>query len=777
MTDCAFVGKPVERVEDLRLLSGGGRYVDDLSPPGVLHLCFVRSTHAHARLAGIDVAAARAVPRVRCVLTADDLGEPGTRRMPMPFPNPNLVDARTQYPLARDEVCYVGEAVAVVVAEDRYAAEDAAALVNVEYVPLGVAGDCRRALGADAPVAHGNASSNLAATLRASYGSVEHAFREAELVLADRFEMHRGGCHSMECRGVVAQFDQHEDTLRVWTSTQSPHAVRRLIAAHLGWDEPRVRVITPDVGGGFGPKAVFYPEELVVALLALRLRVPVKWVEDRREHFVATAQQRDQIWEVEIAATRDGRILALRGNGIHDAGAYLPYGLVLAESSLWPFPGPYAIPALALRLDVAYTNMVPTSPVRGAGRTYAAFVIERCVDRVACALSIDRVRVREINFVTREQFPYATGMRYRDGSDATYDSGNFEECLRKALALSHYQTFPDRREQALRRGRLRGIGVASYVEDTGSGPFEGVTVRVLPSGVVRVITGASAQGQGHATILSQICAEKLGVPLDRVSVVSGDTGLFAYGVGTFGSRVAVTAGSSAADAASQVASKALKFASHRLGVAEGALRLANGQVFDADRAHTALTLGEIAGALAGLPGVPLPPGLTPGLEATGYVPIARPTTASGTHVAEIEVDPTTGAVEIVEYSVAHDCGRMLNPLLVEGQIVGGVVHGIGNAFYERMVYDAGGQPLSTNYGEYLLPTATEVPHIHITHIETPSPLNPLGAKGAGEGGTIPAAPALIGALENALQHLGVSISQHPVSPEDILALLERNAKT
>lgn len=768
-----FIGKSLERVEDSRLLRGQGRYVDDMRLPGMLHACFVRSTQAHARVLQIDTAAALGAPGVRAVFTAKDFGVLGQKRMAMPFPDPRIQLSKTQYPLALDEVCYVGEAVAVVIAEDRYAAEDGAALVEVEYEPLSVVSDCRKALDAQTGIAHSGEQSNLVGTIEARFGDVDKAFDEAAVVLREHIDMHRGGGHSMECRGVVAMAEPGNDGLQVWTSTQSPHAARRLIAAHLGWDEPRVRVITPDVGGGFGPKAVFYPEELVLPMLALRLGVPVKWIEDRREHFVSTTQQREQIWDIEIAAAADGKILALRGRAVHDNGAYLPYGLVLAQSSLWPFPGPYAMPALNLAIDVVFTNMVPTSPVRGAGRPYAAFVIERCIDSVAQKLRLDPAEVRRVNFVREDQFPYATGMLYRDGSKTTYDSGNFDECLQQAVKLSRYDDFDSRRQASARQGRLRGIGMASYVEDTGLGPFEGVTVRVLPTGMVQVLTGAAGQGQGHATILAQICADRLGVSPEWVSVISGDTGRFPYGLGTIGSRIAVTAGSSAFQAAGEVAQKALRFAALQLKVEASTLSLSDGFVLDASGARTArLALGDIARALAGIPGVPLPGGLDPGLESTAYASISGPATASGTHIAEVEVDPATGAVVILDYVVAHDCGKMLNPLLVEGQVIGGVVHGIGNAFFERMVYDNAGQPLSTNYGEFLLPTATEIPAIRIAHVETSSPLNPLGAKGAGESGTIPAAAALIGAVENALREFNVKISRHPISPQDIVEFIE-----
>ncbi|QRF63247.1 xanthine dehydrogenase family protein molybdopterin-binding subunit [Variovorax paradoxus] len=768
----SFIGKRVERLEDERLLRGNGCYVDDIRLPDMWHVGFVRSSHAHARIMNVDVSRALDTPGVREVLLAADLGDAGERRMPQAFPSPAITLSKTQYLLARGEVCYVGEAIAVVIADSRYAAEDGVNAVDIDYEPLPVVTDCQSALGADSARAHDGADSNLAGRLQAGYGDIDGAFSKADVKLTRHIVMHRGGCHSMEGRGVVTALQPGHAGLTLWTSTQSPHAVRRQVAAFLGWEEPRVRVMTPDVGGGFGPKAAVYPEELLLAVLALRLGVPLKWTEDRREHFLSTTQQRDQVWDIEIAATAEGRLLALRGKGAHDNGAYLPYGLVLPQSSLWPFPGPYAMEALDLTLDVAYTNLVPTSPVRGAGRPNAAFVMERCIDAVARHLQMDPAAVREVNFVRPDQFPYATGMRYRDGSMASYDSGDFGACLRKALEAAKYDEFARRREASAEAGLLRGIGVASYVDDTGSGPFEGATVQVLSTGSALVVTGAAGQGQGHATILAQICAERLGIELGRVEVVSGDTGRMPFGLGTFGSRIAVAAGSSVNQAAGEVAAKAIRFAAQIWKTDAGALGLAGGHVVEKAGECRSIGLGDIARALAGVPGMPLPGGLSPGLEATAYMPISGPTTASGTQVAEVEIDPQTGHVDIVDYVVAHDCGRMLNPMLVEGQIIGGVVHGIGNAFYERMVYDAEGQPLSMNYGEYLLPTAPEIPAIRIVHLETPSPLNPLEAKGAGEGGTIPAAAALIAAVEHALSEHGAHVDHHPVSPQDILRWVE-----
>jgi len=768
-----YLGAAVRRVEDPRLLKGAGCYLDDLTLPAGLEAAFVRSTIAHGMIRTVEASAARALPGVHAVYLAEDLGPAATRPMPLAAPHPLLIQPRTQAPLATDEVCYVGQPIALVIADNRYIAEDAAALVVIDYDPLPVIIDCRRALDPAAALAHRGAGHNRAATLTARFGDAAAAFAGATFSVAERIEMQRGGAHSMEGRGVAAMPSPDGMGITLWSSTQAPYMVRRLLAAHLDWDESRIRVIAPDVGGGFGPKAVFYPEEVVIPLAALRLGRPVRWSEDRREHFQATTQQRLQAWDVEVAADAAGRLIAIRGRGVHDAGAFVPYGVLLPLSSLWPFPGPYTLEALDLSLDVVFTNMVPTSPVRGAGRPYANFVIERLIDRVADALGLDRAEIRRRNFIPRDSFPYATGMTYRDGSKVTYDSGDFEACLNEAMHRAGYADFATRRAAAAERGLRRGIGVASYVEDTGAGPFEGVTVRVQPSGRVHAMTSAASQGQGHATIIAQICADALGVSPEFVTVTSADTSALAYGMGTYGSRVAVAAGSSALNAAAAVRAKALRLAASLLQCASDDLTIAEGRVVRrAGPADTGLDLALLAARLAGTPGIPLPDGFAPGLEATDYAPIDATATASGTHIAEVEVDPATGAVAVVAYVVAHDCGNVLNPLLVDGQILGGVVHGIGNALFERMDYDPTGQPLSSNYGEYLLPLATEMPRIDIAHIETPSPHNPLGAKGAGEGGTIPAAAAIISALEDALHGEGARFSKHPVSPEDVIEAIQ-----
>jgi aerobic carbon-monoxide dehydrogenase large subunit len=471
-----------------------------------------------------------------------------------------------------------------------------------------------------------------------------------------------------------------------------------------------------------------------------------------------------------VAADADGRLRGLRGRCLHDNGAYVPYGPILPGTALSAFPGPYALEALDITMDMVFTNLVPTTPVRGAGRPNTCFVLERLADGVARELGLDRAEVRRRSFVRPDQFPYETGLKARDGSPTTYDSGDYGACLDAALELFG-DSFRERQEQARAQGRYIGLGIASYVEDTGIGPFEGATIRVQPSGKVLLQTGAAGQGQGHRTVFAQIAADLLGVRPEDVTVESADTAAFPLGISTVASRIAVTAGSSVHLAATQVRTKAIKVASDILEASEQDLTIEDGlvRVVGSD---LKVSLGEIALKLNGALGMPMPPNTDPGLAATAYHDARKTTFACGTNLCEVEVDIDSGDVKILRYVVAHDCGRLINPMLVDGQIRGGVVHGIGNAVFERMIYDESGQPLTTNYGEYLLPLATEMPRIEIVHLETPSPLNPIGVKGAGEGGTIPATACVISAIDDALRPFGVRITEHPVSPARVVELIE-----
>jgi carbon-monoxide dehydrogenase large subunit len=756
------LGAAVKRLEDPAILTGRGRYVDDLALPGMLEVAFVRSSEAHAMIRKIDVASARALPGVHSVLLLEDLGV--DQRMVQANPHPLLGQNITQYPLARDEVCYVGETIAMVLAENRYVAEDAASLVQVDYEPLPAVVDVRDAAQPGAPKVHAGSPDNLVARIPWKFGDAEAAFAASKNIFREQYVQHRGGCHSMECRGVVASHDAFSDQLTLWSSTQSPYLVRRFLAQYMEREETGIRVVAPDVGGGFGPKAAHYPEELALALAALKTGRPLKWIEDRREHFVATTQQRDQLWDVEVACDDAGKVLAIRARALHDHGAYVPYGLLLALGSVVNFPGTYAIPAVDIAIDVVFTNAVPTTPIRGAGRPYANFILERTMDCVARNLKLDRAEVRRRNLVRKEQMPYSTGGRLPNGKPVMFDSGDYLGVLEMALKNSRYP------EKPRKSGRLVGFGISCYNEDTGLAPFEGANVRVLPSGKVVVTSGAGAQGQGVRTILAQIAADALGMKPEDVQVEIGDTAIFPMGMSTVGSRTTVTAGSSVHLAAVEVRDKAIRLAAETLECAPVDLEVAEGKVRIKGVPERSVPLGDLARRLAGQVNVPSPAGFSPGLEATAYHAVERPVYANGANVAVVEVDPETGRVEVVDYYVAHDCGTLVNPPLVDGQIVGGVAHGISNVLFERMVYDREtGQPQTTNYGEYLLISAPEMPRMHLAHMETPSPWNPLGVKGAGEGGTIPCLAAVVSAIEDAL---GVKVNEYPLSPERIVELLD-----
>ncbi|MDE0174908.1 MAG: xanthine dehydrogenase family protein molybdopterin-binding subunit [Defluviicoccus sp.] len=764
------LGKRVPRIEDPALLRGRACFVDDLRFPDLLHAVFVRSGEAHARVRGIDISTAMTVPGVRAVLTLDDL-RPHVTRVAMPLAQPSGAIRHVLDPpiLADGEVRYVGEPVAAAIADSPYRAEDAAALVEIDYEPLPASIDCRRALEPAAPPAHSALPDNLVAALSMAYGDCDRAFASAAHTVRADMHQNKGLGHAIECRGLLARLDPNDGKLTVWSGTQMPHRAHAVLCDLLGRGEDRLRVIAPDVGGGFGPKFVFYAEEAVVALAACIVGRPVKWIEDRREHFTATTQERDQFWDMEMALDAEGRILGIRGTLIHDHGAYSPYGVNLPYNSATNLLGPYAVPAYSLDIRLAATNKVPVTPVRGAGRPQGTFVMERLLDRAASLLGIGRTEIRRRNLIGPEAMPYVTPVKNRDGTAMTYDSGDYPATQVLALEASEHDAFRARQAALRREGRYVGIGIGNYVEGTGRGPFESARIRINPSGRVTIATGATAQGQGLKTALAQVCASALGLDPGAVEVTAGDTGTVSLGLGAFASRQAVTAGSSVHVAASALADKALRAAAHMLEAAPDDLELAGGRVRVRGVPDMAVELGEIARALAGQPGYALPGGIEPGMEALGTFTPETVTYCNGCHVAEVEVDVETGAVGILRYTVVHDCGRMINPMIVDGQVIGGAIHGIGSALYERMAFDDAGQPMTVNLGECLMPGACEMPRLDLIHTESPTPLNPLGAKGAGEGGVIPAPAAIAAAVEDALAPFGVLIDDVPIAPDRIVA--------
>ena len=756
------------RIEDPPLLRGRARFVDDIHLPDTLHAAFFRSPLAHAAISGIDKRPAEALPGVHAVWTLDDLrphlAEP---RLAVGLPSPAYRQSRDRPVLADGEVVHVGEPVAMAVADSRYRAEDAAARLDVAFEPLPAVADCREALDPAAPPVHRGAGHNLLAELAMEFGDVEAAFAGAPHVFAKSLTVHRGGGHSIEGRGALARHDAADDTLTLWSSTQTPHAGRNLVARMLGRETRGVRVVTPAVGGGFGPKLVTYPEEVAVALAALLLGRPVKWIEDRREHFVASTQERDQHWEIEAAFDAEGRILGVRGTMIHDHGAYTARGVNLPYESALTVTLPYDVPAYRLSARAALTNKVPVTPVRGAGHPQAVFAMERLLDAAADGLGIDRVAIRARNLIGPGRMPCVRPLESRGGRKVVLDSGDYPGCMRAALDAADWNGFPARRDAARAHRLARGIGLANFVKGTGRGPFESAYVAIDPSGAVSVASGAAAMGQGIETMLADIVAQGLGCARDIVRVTAGDTGAVALGIGGFNSRQAVTAGSSAFNAARKVRDKTLAIAARHLEAAEEDLEIAGGEVRVRGAPGLAVGLGRLAEAVAGTPGVTLPAGIAPGLAAEENTVLDDMPFANGTAIAEIEIDRETGHAALARLTLAHDCGRIVNPAIVEGQIVGGAAHAIGNALYEWMGFDADAQPLTTTLADYLLPGSTDVPRIATVHMESPSPLNPIGVKGVGECGTVPTAAAIAAAIEDALGLPGGTIDRLPLAPAEI----------
>jgi carbon-monoxide dehydrogenase large subunit len=766
------LGRDVARLEDETLIRGAGRFADDIALPGMLHAAFLRSPHAHAAITRIDPSAAAAMPGVRAVLTLADLAPHLTdTRLVVAMPSPSYRLDLHRPVLADREVVHVGEAIAVVIAESRYVAEDAAATIEVDYDPLPAVADFVAALQPDAPTAHRDAPSNLVAEMVIEYGAVDAAFAAAAHRVHQRLWIHRGGSHSMECRGLVAVPDALEDRLTVWSSTQMPHASKRMFCDLLGLTERQVRVVTPDVGGGFGPKLILYPEDIAIAVAARLLRCPVKWIEDRREHFVATTQERDQFWDVEMATDARGVIQAVRGALIHDHGAWTARGVNVPQGAVSAMPLAYIVPAFRMAIKAAATNKVAVTPVRGAGQPQGVFAMERLLDAAARSLGIDRAEIRRRNLVPAERMPYATPIRTRGGIPVTLDSGDYPRCQQMALDGAHWADFPARRAAARAHGKHRGIGLANYVEATGRGPFEHASVRIEPSGRILVATGAAAMGQSTATMLAQIVAEQLGGDLGNIEVVTGDTAAAPSGLGGSNSRQAVMAGSSAHAAAVRVRRKVLDVAAEMLEVAAEDLEIEGRSVQVKGVRQMGLTLAQIARAVAGQAGFVLPGGAGPGLAAAEELVIDAMAYANGTAVAEVEVDVETGAVSVAHLVFAHDCGRALHPRLVEGQLMGGIAHGLGNALFEFMAYDDSAQPLTTTLAEYLLITATEMPKVTILHMESPTPLNALGIKGVGEAGVIPIGAAVASAIDDALRDFNVVTDRLPVTPVDVLTKL------
>lgn len=761
-----YVGKPIKRKEDPRLIRGIAHYVDDLTLPGMLHMGVVRTPYAHARIRGIDVAKAKTVSGVAAVLTAADLGDaigavPCAGQIPDMKPAPRPV-------LASNEVRFAGEGVAVVLAADRYALRDAMELVDVDYEPLPVVVDPEKAIRKDSPRVHDSLADNIAYRWELEGGDLRKAFRQADRVLKLRMTNQRLIPTSMECRAALAQYDPGDNLLTLWSSSQIPHLLRTQIATMLNFPEPSVHVIVPEVGGGFGSKLNVYPEEALVSHLAMRVGRPVKWTESRRENFLATIHGRDQICEMEFAVQRDGLLLGLRARIIADLGAYfqLLTPIIPTLTGLM-IGGCYRLPNLKVEITGVLTNKMATDAYRGAGRPEATYFIERGIDFVAAELKKDPAELRRKNFPKPKEFPYATA------TGLIYDSANYQGALELALKKAGYKAL--RREQAAARqkGRYIGIGLSTYVEICGMGPssampaggWESATVRIEPTATVRVLTGTSPHGQGEETSFAQIVADGLGVGVEDVAVVHGDTSAVPYGIGTFGSRTTAVGGAAIYRCVERLREKLLKIAGHLMQEDPAKLVLGGKKVFSRRSPKKSMQLADVVAAA--YVAKTLPPGVDPGLEATDFFEPPNFTYPFGAHVAVVEVDPETGDVKLIKYVAADDCGKVINPMLVDGQVHGGIVQSIGQALLEGAVYDEEGQLLTGELTDYALPRAADVPWMETCRTVTPTPVNPLGVKGVGEAGTIGAAPAIVNAVVDALSKFGVRHIDMPLRRERV----------
>ena len=772
MTTQVF-GSSIKRREDPRLITGQGNYVDDIKLVGMLHMALVRSPHAHANIRGIDASRAKAADGVVAVFTGEELGEQ-LGSLPVGWPVPDTKEV-PHPPLAVGKVRYVGDAVAAVVAADPATAADAAELVEVDYEPLAAVLDMEEAVQDGAAQIHDDAPNNTAFEWEVGGGDVEKAEADAEVVVKQRIVNQRLIPNAMEARGVVADFNSGTNQLTVWTSSQIPHLVKLLMALVTGHPEHQIRVIVPDVGGGFGSKLYLYAEEVITAVVAKQLVRPVKWIEQRQEAYLATTHGRDHLSDVTIMGNRDGTITGLSGTTYANMGAYLSTFAPLIPTYLYGlmFVGPYSFPNVLCKVIAPFTNTTPVDAYRGAGRPEATYLIERMVDLFAAEIGMDPAEVRRKNLIP----PFEDG--YTIPTGVSYDSGNYEAALDKALDMVGYRQFREDQERARADGRYVGIGVSSYVEICGGAPsaiattlgaraglWESSLVRVHPTGKATVYTGSSSHGQGHETTFAQLASSELGIPVDDIDVVHGDTGQVPFGTGTFGSRSAAVGGGAIHMSVSKIKDKARKLAAHLLEAAEEDIVYEDGKIFVAGAPAQAKTIQEIAFA-AHVYAEDLPEGIEPGLEATSYFDPKNFTWPSGTHIAVVEIDPDTGEVKLQRYVGVDDVGNVINPMIVDGMVHGGIAQGVGQALQEEAVYDDSGQLITGSMMDYAVPIAEDFPMYETSRTVTPTPVNPMGVKGAGETATIAASPAVINAVVDALSPLGVRHIDMPAKPEKV----------
>ncbi len=772
------VGTPAPRKEDRRFITGQGKYTADLKLPGMLHAAAIRSPYAHARILGIDASAALAVDGVVTFLSwgemegrVRDFPEPALRDL-----NPKIhgligldIESQPMEPLPSDRVLWVGQPVGYVVAETQFIAEDAAELVAVDYEPLPAVTTIDDALAEGATLVQPHLGSNVQQTYAVATGDVDAAFSAAPRHLTARLEMGRQVANAMEPRGMMAVYDEGRDELRVWSTNIRPHLLREIISEMLEMPTDSVRCMGPDIGGSFG--SGMFHEEVAIPFLARELRRPVRWVEDRRENLLNTRHCRDQVHDVEVAFDGDGVILGLRDSFRVDFGAHNHYAITVSYNVAAHFRGPFKIDNFAIDCTGVLTNKAPVAPVRGAGRPEGTFVMDRVIDLIADELRLDPIEVRRRNLIPPEEMPYEIGIPYRDAKTITYDRSDFPAQLENALELIDIDHWRARQEEQRDTTRRIGIGASSLVEGSGVGPHEGAIVRVDDTGAVSVSTGAQPHGQGLETTLAQVVADQLRIDPERVTIRPTDTAAIPYGVGTFASRSAVTAGNAVAIAGAKLREKILAVAGAMLEADPADLEVEDGRIRVLGSPTSGLTFAEIARAARPGPGCRVPEGMSPGLEEQHYFVPPTVTWASGTQIAVVEVDEETGFVTLLDYASVDDCGQMLNPMIVKGQVHGGVVHGIGNAMFEEALYDTDGQFLTGTYMDYLIPTATEIPDIKVGHQTHPSTLNPLGVKGVGEGGAVSPPAAIANAVVDALRPLRVRIDRVPIRPQDVLAAI------
>jgi carbon-monoxide dehydrogenase large subunit len=774
MTTETLIGQEVKRVEDQALITGRGQYIDDLRLPGLLHLALVRSPYGHAKINRVDVSAAANAPGVVSVFTGADLAEQlGSLPAGWVLDEESTGMKTPEHPpLAIEKVRYVGDAVAAVVADSPAAASDAVALVDVDYEPLEAAVDAEAATKDGAPQVHDDAPGNLAFDWAVGAGDYDAAAAEADVVVKERIVNQRLIPNPMEPRGIMADYNAGTEQLTIWTSTQIPHLVRLLFALVTGHPEHKVRVVAPDVGGGFGCKLYLYAEEVILGIVAKQLERPVKWIESRTENYVATTHGRDHIADAEICGTKDGVVTGLKVHVYANLGGYLStfapaiptilFGLMLG--------GCYKVENLSCQVKGVFTNTTPVDAYRGAGRPEATYVVERMMERYAHEIGRDVLGVRRRNLVR----PFKRGQDMPIG--VTYDSGNYQGALNAALDIFDYQAFRQEQREARSKGKFLGVGFSTYIEicgmapsavagalGAGAGLWESSTVRVHPTGTVTVFTGTSPHGQGHETTLAQITSSRLGIPMENVEVVHGDTERHQFGTGTFGSRSLAVGGQALMMSLDKVIEKAKKIAAHEMGVDARQVRFENGTFYVEDIQEREIPWGDVA--LGAYWAKNLPEGLEPGLEAVSFFDPDNFTWPFGTHIAVVEIDEVTGETRLVRYVAIDDVGNVINPMIVDGMVHGGIAQGVGQALQESAVYSDDGQLLTGSMMDYAVPTAEDFPSFETDRTVTPTPVNALGAKGAGETGTIAASPAVVNAAVDALKHLGVTHLNMPLSAE------------